>query len=39
MQLWDTCGQERYRSMTQTYYRGAAGALLVYDITNTDSFL
>lgn len=38
LQLWDTAGQERYRSMTHAYYRGAAGALLVYDITNSESF-
>ncbi|KAH8997269.1 ras-domain-containing protein [Lactarius akahatsu] len=39
LQLWDTAGQERFRSVTRSYYRGAAGALLVYDITNRDSFL
>ncbi|XP_071807260.1 ras-related protein Rab-13-like isoform X2 [Asterias amurensis] len=33
MQLWDTSGQERFRSMTQAYYRGAAGVMLVYDVT------
>jgi Ras-related protein Rab-4B len=33
MQLWDTAGQERYRSVARTYYRGALGALVVYDIT------
>ena len=32
-QLWDTAGQERYRSMTKAYYKGAKGALLVYDLT------
>merc|ERR1712019_130236 len=31
-------GQERYRSVTRSYYRGAAGALIVYDITNRDSY-
>ncbi|QSL64655.1 hypothetical protein MERGE_001957 [Pneumocystis wakefieldiae] len=38
LQLWDTAGQERFRSVTRSYYQAAAGALLVYDITNHDSF-
>lgn len=38
LQLWDTAGQERFRSVSRSYYRAAAGALLVYDITNYDSF-
>ncbi|XP_054272414.1 ras-related protein Rab-4B [Macrosteles quadrilineatus] len=38
LQIWDTAGQERFRSVTRSYYRGAAGALLVYDITNRESF-
>lgn len=33
LQIWDTAGQERFRSVTRSYYRGAAGALIVYDIT------
>ncbi|KAF9940498.1 Ras- protein Rab-4A [Mortierella alpina] len=35
---WDTAGQERFRSVTRSYYRGAAGALLVYDISNRNTF-
>eukprot|EP00026_Physarum_polycephalum_P014557 Phypoly_transcript_15086.p1 GENE.Phypoly_transcript_15086~~Phypoly_transcript_15086.p1 ORF type:complete len:227 (+),score=29.02 Phypoly_transcript_15086:261-941(+) len=38
LQLWDTAGQERFRSLAPMYYRGAAAAVLVYDITNPDSF-
>lgn len=38
LQIWDTAGQERYRSVTRSYYRGAAGALIVYDITNRESY-
>jgi len=37
-QVWDTAGQERYRSITNAYYRGAVGALVVYDITKKQSF-
>jgi Ras-related protein Rab-2A len=38
LQIWDTAGQEAFRSITRTYYRGATGALLVYDISRRDSF-
>ncbi|KAL6061229.1 Ras-related protein Rab-11A [Balamuthia mandrillaris] len=37
-QIWDTAGQERYRAITSTYYRGAVGALLVYDISKATTF-
>uniref|UniRef100_A0A1I8F1J2 CBFD_NFYB_HMF domain-containing protein n=1 Tax=Macrostomum lignano TaxID=282301 RepID=A0A1I8F1J2_9PLAT len=36
--IWDTAGQERFKSVTRSYYRGAAGALLVYDVTSRDSY-
>ena len=39
MQLWDTSGQERFRSMTQAYYRGASGIMLVYDVTEENTLL
>jgi len=36
--LWDTAGQEKYHALNQMYYRGAHGAVLVYDVTDKDSF-
>lgn len=36
--LWDTAGQERYKSITGAYYKGALGAMIVYDVTNKESF-
>ncbi|CAF0732644.1 unnamed protein product [Didymodactylos carnosus] len=38
VQIWDTAGQERFRVITTTYYRDAAGVLIVYDVTNGDTF-
>ena len=38
IQLWDTAGQERFRSVTKGYYKDSQGLLLIYDITNKDSF-
>lgn len=37
-QIWDTAGQERYRAITSAYYRGAVGALIVYDISKSESY-
>ena len=39
LQVWDTAGQELYRSIARSYYRGAAIALVVYDITRRETFL
>ena len=38
LQIWDTAGQESFRSITRSYYRGATGALLVYDVSRRDTF-
>ena len=38
IQIWDTAGEERYRSITTAYYRGAAAIIICCDITNKDSF-
>lgn len=38
VQLWDTVGQERYRTMTTNFFRGANGILLLYDVTDPESF-
>ncbi|EGD79692.1 small GTP binding protein RAB14 [Salpingoeca rosetta] len=38
LQIWDTAGQERFRAVTRSYYRGAAGVLLVYDVARRSTF-
>ncbi|OHT14370.1 Ras-related protein Rab-14 [Tritrichomonas foetus] len=38
LQLWDTAGQELFRSVTRGYYRGSVGALLLFDLSNRDTF-
>ena len=38
VQIWDTAGQEKYASLTSSYYKSAKGALVVYDITDKESF-
>jgi Ras-related protein Rab-11A len=38
VQIWDTAGQERYKAITSTYYKGAKGAIIVYDITRKITF-
>jgi len=38
-QIWDTAGQERYRAITSAYYRGAVGALVVYDISKQPTYI
>jgi Ras-related protein Rab-1A len=38
LQIWDTAGQERFKTITQSYYRGAHGIIIVYDITDRNTF-
>ena len=38
LDVWDTAGQERFRTITSSYYRGAHGIIIVYDITDRESF-
>ena len=38
IKLWDTAGQEKFKSLTKSFFRGAEGVILVYDITNLESF-
>lgn len=39
LQIWDTAGQERFRTITSTYYRNTHGVIVVYDVTNPESFV
>jgi Ras-related protein Rab-2A len=39
LQVWDTAGQESYRSITRSYYKGSIGALLVFDVSRKETFL
>ncbi|KAL4658333.1 ras-related protein Rab-35-like [Arapaima gigas] len=39
LQIWDTAGQERFRTITSTYYRNTHGVIIVYDVTNEQSFI
>jgi Ras-related protein Rab-18 len=38
LSIWDTAGQERFRTLTSSYYRGAQGVILMYDISNRETF-
>lgn len=38
LQIWDTAGQERFRTLTASYYRGAQGIIIVYDVTDRETF-
>ncbi len=38
VQIWDTAGQERFRTITNAYYRGAAGVIIVYDVSQSNTF-
>ena len=38
LEIWDTAGQERYRSLAQMYYKKAQAAIIVFDVTSSDSF-
>jgi Ras-related protein Rab-1A len=39
LEIWDTLGQERYSALVSSYYKNSAGVMIVYDVTNMESFL
>ncbi|CAL5978718.1 Rab1a [Hexamita inflata] len=39
LHIWDTAGQEKFKTITRTYFRGAQGIMIVYDVTNRESFM
>lgn len=39
LQIWDTAGQERFRTITESYYRGSNAVLIIYDITDKETFI
>jgi len=38
LQIWDTAGKEKFKNLTSTYYKGALGIIIVYDVSDAESF-